>query len=208
MARYRGPTLRLSRREGEDLGHKSGLRNIEEKCKLKAKPGEPAKNMRSKASDYLHHLRAKQKMRRYYNILERQFRNYYQKAANAKGDTGSNLIAMLETRLDNIVYRLGFARTRAEARQMVSHKQVLIAGQVINIPSAKVSPGLEISLKSRVQEHARVKDSLTLAEHRQIDYPWLEFDQAKCVGKLVGVPDKTALGIFFDEGMVIEYYSR
>lgn len=208
MARYLGPTLRLARREGEDLEHKSGLRPLEEKCRFKSKPGEPLKNMRTKSSDYLHHLRAKQKMRRYYNVLERQFRNYYRKAAIARGDTGTNLIVMLESRLDNIVYRLGFARTRAESRQMVSHKHVLVDGKVVNIPSYIVATGSVISLKPQVREHERVKDAIQLSDHRQIDHAWLEVDAGSCTGKLTGVPDKGALGIFFDEGMVIEYYSR
>lgn len=208
MARYLGPKLRLSRREGEDLGHKSGIRGTETKCKINTKPGEPLKNMRGKASDYLLHLRAKQKMRRYYNILERQFRNYYRKAANAKGDTGSNLIYMLETRLDNIVYRLGFARTRAEARQLISHKQVLVDDKVVNIPSANVAQGAVISVKEKVKKHKRFEESLALAAQNEVEYDWLEYDQNNVSGKLVGQPDKQALGISFDEGMVIEYYSR
>ena len=208
MARYLGPKLRLSRREGEDLKHKSSLRSIEQKCHLKTKPGEPPKNVRGKASDYLHHLRAKQKMRRYYNVLEKQFRNYYRKASRAKGDTGTNLIVMLESRLDNIVYRLGFASTRLEARQMVSHKQVLVNDKVVNIASAQVKQGDVITLKPKVKEHTRVLTALQLASNSSVDYPWLEFDQAKITGKLIEAPDKTALGITFDEAMVIEYYSR
>ncbi len=183
MARYLGPKLRLSRREGEDLEHKSGLRPIEDKCRLKNRPGNPPKNIRSKSSDYLSHLRAKQKMRRYYSVLERQFRNYYRKAANSKGDTGVNLVNMLECRLDNIVYRLGFARTRAEARQTVS-------------------------LKEKVREHQRVTDSIDLSDRRQQDFSWLESDLNERTGRLVGMPDRTSLGISFDEGMVIEFYSK
>ncbi len=208
MARYLGPKLRLSRREGEDLEHKSGLRPIEDKCRLKNRPGNPPKNIRSKSSDYLSHLRAKQKMRRYYSVLERQFRNYYRKAANSKGDTGVNLVNMLECRLDNIVYRLGFARTRAEARQIVSHKQVLIDGKTVNIPSYQVSTGQTVSLKEKVREHQRVTDSIDLSDRRQQDFSWLESDLNERTGRLVGMPDRTSLGISFDEGMVIEFYSK
>ncbi len=208
MARYLGPKLRLSRREGDDLGHKSGIRPLEQKCNIKNKPGNPPKNLRMRHSDYLSHLRAKQKMRRYYNVLERQFRNYYRKAARSKGDTGTNLVEMLERRLDNVVCRMGFARTRAEARQMVSHKQVLIDGRVASIPSMQVGDGKWVSVRQRAREHLRVKDAVTLYERNGSELPWLEVDPASMKGRIIGPPDRSALGIFFDEGMVIEYYSK
>lgn len=208
MARYLGPTLRLSRREGDDLGHKSGIRAIDTKCNFKTKPGNPLKNLRIRHSDYLSHLRAKQKMRRYYNVLERQFRNYYRKAARAKGDTGTNLLQMLERRLDNVVCRMGFARTRAEARQIISHKQVLLDGMVVNIPSCLVADGQVVSIRPEAREHIRIKDSITISERRASEWPWLEVDPANFTGKMLGPPDTGALGIFFDEGMVVEYYSK
>ena len=198
----------MSRREGEDLEHKSGLRPIEEKCRLKNRPGNPPKNIRSKTSDYLNHLRAKQKMRRYYCVLERQFRNYYRKAANAKGDTGVNLVHMLECRLDNIVCRIGFARTRNEARQIVSHKQVLVDGKIVNVPSYQVAIGQVISLKEKARQQQRISDAIDLSYRRQNDFPWLETDTTERTGRLTKAPDRTSLGISFDEGMVIEYYSK
>ena len=208
MARYLGPKLRLSRREGDDLGHKSGIRPIEQKCKFKNKPGDPPKNLRMRHSDFLSHLRAKQKMRRYYNVLERQFRTYYRKAAKAKGDTGTNLLDMLERRLDNVVYRMGFARTRAEARQVVSHKQVLLDGRVVNIPSCQVGDGQIVSIRPKARAHGRITDAVTLSDRNATEWPWLDVDPASMAGKMVGPPDRTALGIYFDEGMVVEYYSK
>ena len=208
MARYLGPKLRLSRREGEDLGHKSGLRPIDQKCNFKNKPGDPPKNLRMRQSDYLSHLRAKQKMRRYYNVLERQFRNYYRKAARSKGDTGGNLLEMLERRLDNVVYRMGFAKTRAEARQMVSHKQVQVDGLTVNVPSLQVRDKQVVSVRESARGHERVKESVALADRNANEWPWIEVDPANMQGRLTGSPDKAALGITFDEGMVIEYYSK
>ena len=208
MARYLGPTLRLSRREGEDLGHKSGIRPLDEKCKTKNKPGNPPKNLRMRSSDYLLHLRAKQKMRRYYCVLEKQFRNYYRKANNSKGDTGTNLVIMLERRLDNVVYRMGFARTRAEARQIVSHKLVQVEGKIVNIASYQVQDGQTIQLKERAREHERVKDAINLSDRNATEYSWLDVDSSNGTGKQLGPPDKEALGIFFDESKVIEYYSK
>ncbi|MBF2735785.1 MAG: 30S ribosomal protein S4 [Betaproteobacteria bacterium AqS2] len=208
MAKYLGPKLRLSRREGEDLGFKSGVRPIEQKCNLKTKPGEPPRNIRPRASDYQSHLRAKQKMRRYYGLLEKQFRNYYLKAAKAKGDTGSNLIDMLERRLDNVVYRLGFARTRAEARQIVSHKLITVDGAPVNIASYQVGDGQTVAVAPKARGYARIKDAQAVAAQQRPDYEWLRPDVDACAGTLVAAPDKTMLGVFFDEGMVIEYYSK
>lgn len=208
MARYLGPKLRLSRREGEDLGHKSGVRPFEQKCNLKSRPGDPPKNMRPRSSDYALHLRAKQKMRRYYGVLERQFRNYYRKSARARGDTGTNLIHMLERRLDNVVYRMGFARTRDEARQLVSHKQVEVDGRTVNIPSYQVANAQKVALRAKARSHARVLQAVELSDRAVNEVPWIKVDPGEFAGELVGVPDKNALGIFFDEGMVVEYYSK
>ena len=208
MARYLGPTLRLSRREGVDLGHKSGIRPIEQKCNIKAKPGNPPKNLRMRQSDYLNHLRAKQRMRLYYNILERQFRNYYRKAARSKGDTGTNLLTMLESRLDNVLCRMGFARTRAEARQIVSHKHVHVDGKVINIPSYQVKVGQVVAIREKSRAQDRIRDAITLSERSAVEWPWLEIDPISMSGKIIGPPDRTALGIMFDEGMVVEHYSK
>ncbi len=208
MAKYIGPKLRLARRESEDLGFKSGIRPIEQKCNLKTRPGEPPKNMRMRQSDYLSHLRAKQKMRRYYGLLERQFRNYYRKAAQAKGDTGSNLINMLERRLDNVVYRLGFARTRAEARQVVAHKLIHVDGAAVNLPSYQVRNGQTVAVAPKAREYARMKDSQALAAQHRPDHEWLQLDAGASAGKMIADPDKTMLGISFDEGMVVEYYSK
>ena len=213
MARYLGPKLRLSRREGEDLELKSGIRNIDQKCHLKNRPGDPPKTMRPRASDYQTHLRAKQKMRRYYGVLEKQFRNYYKKAARSRGDTGTNLFGMLERRLDNVVYRLGFARTRAEARQLVTHNLVTVDKHRVNRPSFQLKNDqiVAIVLNNRKSDklETRIKDAIIIAEQRsQIDIPWLEADHSNYSGKIMSEPDKTILGIFFDESKVVEYYSK
>ena len=155
MARYRGPRLRLSRREGTDLMLTSGTRAIESKCKFENKPGNAMS--RGRLSDYGTQLREKQKVKRMYGLLERQFRNYYLKAAKSKGNTGDNLLNLLETRLDNVVYRMGFGVTRAESRQIVSHKSILVNGKVVNIPSYNVKPNDEISVRDKSKENLRIK---------------------------------------------------
>ena len=155
MARYRGPSLRLSRREGTDLLLKSGIRAIESKCKMDTVPGVHGAR-RSRLSDYGLQLREKQKVRRMYGVLEKQFRNYYKKAASLKGNTGENLLSLLEKRLDNVVYRIGFGSTRAEARQMVSHKAFMVNGKVVNIPSYQVQPGDEIEVRESKRGHLRI----------------------------------------------------
>ena len=166
MARYRGPSLRLSRREGTDLLLKSGVRAIESKCKMDTLPGVHGAR-RGRLSDYGLQLREKQKVRRMYGVLEKQFRNYYKKAASSKGNTGENLLSLLEKRLDNVVYRMGFASTRAEARQLVSHKAILVNDKKVNIPSYQLNPGDNVSLTNKAQLQTRVQQSLEIAKNRE-----------------------------------------
>ena len=174
MARYTGPTCKLARREGADLALKSGVKKLEEKCRLKVSPG-GNKRGGGRASDYLLHLREKQKLRRIYGLLERQFRNYYARADRARGATGTALIQLLESRLDNVVYRMGFSTTRAHARQMVSHKLVLVDGKKVNIPSCRVMPGQAVSLVDKARHFQTVKDALALSQMRPPS-EWLDVD--------------------------------
>ena len=162
MARYRGATCKLARREGSDLSLKSPARAIDSKCKLENKPGQHGANKRMRMSDYAVQLREKQKVKRIYGVLERQFSNYYTKASTLKGNTGENLLRLLESRLDNVVYRMGFAVTRAQARQLVSHKAVLVNGKKVNIPSYQVRPGDEIALTERARNQLRVQEAATV----------------------------------------------
>ena len=164
--------------------------------------------MRPRSSDYASHLRAKQKMRRYYGMLERQFRNCYRKSANAKGDTGTNLVQMLERRLDNVVYRMGFACTRAEARQLVSHKLIEVDGKVVNIPSYHVSNHQKIAVRAKARAHGRILQAMSISDRVVNEVPWVSVDASTFAGEMIADPDKGALGIFFDEGMVVEYYSK
>ena len=200
MARYRGPRLRLSRREGTDLMLTSGTRAIESKCKLDNKPGNA--NPRGRLSDYGTQLREKQKVKRMYGLLERQFRNYYLKAAKSKGNTGENLLNFLETRLDNVVYRMGFGVTRAEARQIVSHKSIEVNGKVVNIPSYNV-----ISVRDKSKEHLRIKAAVELAKSKE-KASWVEvsFDEMK--GTFLSYPDRSELSSEINENLIIELYSK
>ena len=166
MARYRGPSLRLSRREGTDLYLKSGKRAIESKCNMDTAPGMHGMR-RGRLSDYGLQLREKQKVRRMYGVLEKQFRNYYLKAAKSKGNTGENLLSYLEKRLDNVVYRMGFGSTRAEARQMVSHKAILVNNKSVNVPSFQVQPGDEIKIKENKQNQLRIQNAMELSSQRE-----------------------------------------
>ena len=166
MARYLGPKLKLSRREGTDLFLKSGVRAIDTKCKIEQAPGQHGAR-KPRLSDYGVQLREKQKVRRIYGVLERQFRNYYKEAARLKGNTGENLLALLEGRLDNVVYRMGFGATRAEARQLVSHKAIMVNGRVVNIASYQVSPNDVVSIREKAKKQSRVKAALELAEQRE-----------------------------------------
>ena len=207
MARYTGPTLRLSRREGTDLYLKSGIRAIESKCNMDSPPGVAAGARRGRLSDYGLQLREKQKVRRMYGVLEKQFRNYYKKAASLKGNTGENLLSLLEKRLDNVVYRIGFGSTRAEARQMVSHKAFMVNGKVVNIPSYQVQPGDEIEVRESKRGHLRITAALKIAESRE-DCDWIEVDDKNFKGVFKSVPDRTDLSTEINENLIIELYSK
>ena len=206
MARYLGPKCKLSRREGTDLFLKSSVRPLESKCKLEVPPG-GAPQRRPRISDYGLQLREKQKLRRMYGVLERQFRNYYKRAAQQKGSTGENLLKLLEGRLDNVAYRMGFASTRAEARQLVSHKGVTVNGQVVNIPSFQVSPGDEIAVREKAKKQQRVQNALQLAG--EAGFPeWVDVDQAKMSGVLKQLPDRDDILPDINENLVVELYSK
>ena len=207
MARYTGPTCRLSRREGTDLLLKSRIRSLDSKCKVDSLPGQHGTRRQRRFSDYAIQLREKQKLRRIYGVLERQFRNYYRKAARKRGATGENLLKLLERRLDNLVYRMGFAVTRAEARQLVSHRAILVNGRTVNFPSYQVSPGDVVSLHERARKQARVQEALAVAD--QYGFPeWVEVEVSKMEGVLKAVPERQDLPPDISEQLVIEYYSK
>jgi len=207
MARYTGPTLRLSRREGTDLYLKSGVRAIESKCNMDSPPGVAAGARRGRLSDYGLQLREKQKVRRMYGVLEKQFRNYYKKAASTKGNTGENLLSLLEKRMDNVVYRMGFGSTRAEARQMVSHKAFKVNGEVVNIPSYQMKAGDEVQVRDNKKGHLRIAAALKIAATREY-CDWLEVDEANLKGVFKSVPDRTDLSTEINENLIIELYSK
>ncbi|ACS98495.1 30S ribosomal protein S4 [Aggregatibacter aphrophilus NJ8700] len=206
MARYLGPKLKLSRREGTDLFLKSGVRAIDSKCKIDTAPGQHGAR-KPRLSDYGSQLREKQKVRRMYGILERQFRNYYKEANRLKGNTGENLLVLLEGRLDNVVYRMGFAATRAEARQLVSHKAIVVNGRVVNIPSFQVSVDDVVAVREKSKKQARIKASLELAEQREKP-TWLEVDAAKMEGVFKRVPERSDLSADINEHLIVELYSK
>ena len=206
MARYRGPSLRLSRREGTDLYLKSGIRAIESKCNMYTAPGAHGAR-RGRLSDYGLQLREKQKVRRIYGVLEKQFRNYYKKAAAMKGNTGENLLSLLEKRLDNVVYRMGFGSTRAEARQLVSHKALKVNGKVVNIASYQVQPGDEVEIRERKKGQLRIQASLKIAATREA-CEWLEVDDKNLKGVFKAVPDRADLGTEINENLIVELYSK
>jgi small subunit ribosomal protein S4 len=206
MARYRGPSLRLSRREGTDLYLKSGIRAIESKCNMDTAPGAHGAR-RGRLSDYGLQLREKQKVRRVYGVLEKQFRNYYKKAAAMKGNTGENLLSLLEKRLDNVVYRMGFGSTRAEARQLVSHKALKVNGKVVNIASYQVQPGDEVEIRERKKGQLRIQASLKIAATREA-CEWLEVDDKNLKGVFKAVPDRADLGTEINENLIVELYSK
>ncbi|MGB0513462.1 MAG: 30S ribosomal protein S4 [Wenzhouxiangellaceae bacterium] len=208
MARYTGPTCKLSRREGTDLGLKSPVRSLDSKCKLEQPPGQHGASRRQRLSDYALQLREKQKVRRMYGILERQFRNYYKKAAQRKGATGENLLMLLEGRLDNFVYRMGFAVTRAQARQMVSHRLVEVNGKVLNIPSAQLKPGDTIAIREKARNHLRVKEAVEVARDLDMVAPWVEVDTDKLAGTVKSLPDRDDLPPDINENLIVELYSK
>jgi len=206
MARYLGPTCKLSRREGTDLFLKSRGKSLEGKCKLDQRPGQHGAK-RTRNSDYALQLRAKQRLRRIYGILEKQFRNYYKTADLKKGATGENLLHLLETRLDNVVYRMGFASTRAEARQLVSHKSIQVNGNLINVASYQVSPGDVISIREKAKKQQRIIDALSVTE--QYGFPvWVSVDSKALVGTFTSLPDRQDLGSDINEQLVVELYSK
>lgn len=206
MARYIGPKCKLSRREGTDLYLKSGARALESKCNMERQPGQHSVK-RGRLSDYGLQLREKQKLRRIYGILERQFRNYYRKASQKKGSTGEILLQLLESRLDNVAYRMGFGSTRAEARQLVSHKAILVNGRSVNIPSYQVSPEDEISINEKARSQVRIGDAMALAQQRGIP-DWLDIDHKKMTGVFKRLPDRSDLPSEINESLVVELYSK
>ena len=205
MARYIGPTCKLSRREGTDLFLKSGVRALDSKCKLETAPGVHGVR-RGRLSDYGVQLREKQKVRRIYGILEKQFRGYYKEAARRKGATGENLLQLLETRLDNVVYRMGFGSTRAESRQLVSHKSVLVNGKVVNIASYQVKAEDVISIREKSKNQLRIKNALDIAAQRDVE--WVEVNNDKLEGTFKRVPDRSDLPAEINENLIVELYSK
>ena len=207
MARYIGPTCKLARREGVDLELKSPARGLESKCKLNQPPGQHGSSRRMRLSDYALQLREKQKVRRTYGVLERQFRNYYKLAAKQKGATGENLLRLLESRLDNVVYRMGFAATRAEARQLVSHKSIEVNGKLVNIPSAQVKAGDAIGIREKSRKQLRIQSAMEIAS--QVGLPeWVEVDAKKMSGVLKSLPDREDILPDINENLVVELYSK
>ncbi len=207
MAKYIGPKCKLARREKTDLFLKSGVRALDTKCKLEQPPGQHGQRRGGRISDYGLQLREKQKVRRMYGIMERQFHNYYKEAARQKGATGTVLLQLLESRLDNVVYRMGFGSTRAEARQLVSHRAVLVNGRVVNVPSYQVNPGDTVSLKEKAQKQLRVQAALELTQQSGW-VPWVEVDSTKMEGQLKQRPDRSDLSQEINESLIVELYSK
>jgi len=206
MARYLGPKCKLSRREGTDLFLKSRARSIDSKCQIDKIPGDKGTRQK-RLSDYAVQLREKQKLRRIYGILEKQFRSYYTEAARRKGSTGENLLSILECRLDNVVYRMGFGVTRNEARQLVSHKSILVNGKGVNIPSYQLSPSDVISVRDKSKKQVRIQDSLAIAE--QLTFPeWLDVNIKAMEGTFKAVPERSELPAEINEQLVVELYSK
>ena len=207
MARYTGAKLKLSRREGTDLFLKSARRSFDSKCKADSKPGQHGRISGARLSDYGVQLREKQKVKRMYGLLERQFRRYFAEAERRRGNTGSNLIALLESRLDNVVYRMGFGSTRSEARQLVSHRAITVNGRVSNVASMLVSAGDKITVREAARTQARIQEALSLAE--QSGFPsWVEVDPKKFEGRFKAAPDRGDVAQDVNESLVVELYSR
>jgi len=206
MARYLGPTCKLSRREGVDLQLKSGVRAIEEKCKINTRPGQFGAR-KGRFSNYGVQLREKQKVKRMYGILEKQFHKYYIEAARRKGNTGVNLLCLLESRLDNVVYRVGFGVTRSEARQIVSHKSILVNDTICNIPSYILSPGDTIKIRDKSKSQLRIKNALEIQKTRELN-KWIDFDSAKLEAVFKQVPDRSSLSANINEQLIVELYSK
>src|SRR4051795_2033987 len=207
LARYTGPKCKLARREGTDLFLKSARRSLDSKCKLDTKPGQHGVKSGMRMSDYGNQLREKQKLRRTYGIMEQQFRRIFASAASRKGSTGENLLQLLESRLDNVVYRMGFGSTRAEARQLVTHRAVTVNGQAVNIPSYAVKTGDVIAVREKSKKQNRVVEALQLAQ--QVGIPaWIEVNVDKAEGTFKKVPDRDEFGADINESLIVELYSR
>ncbi|MFV1872775.1 MAG: 30S ribosomal protein S4 [Oleiphilus sp.] len=206
MARYIGPKCKLSRREGTDLFLKSGAKALDSKCNLETAPGQHGAR-RGRLSEYGTQLREKQKVRRLYGVLEKQFRGYYKEAARRKGATGENLLQLLEQRLDNVVYRMGFGSTRAEARQLVSHKAILVNDGVVNIASYQVQAGDTVAVKEKAKNQLRVKNAIDLAANRGA-VEWIDVDSSKLAGTFKAVPDRADLPADINENLIVELYSK
>ena len=207
MARYIGPKCKLARREGTDLFLKSARRSLDSKCKLDTAPGQHGQKSGQRQSEYGGQLREKQKLRRIYGLLERQFRRYFAEAARRKGSTGENLLKLLESRLDNVVYRMGYGSTRAEARQLVTHGAITVNGKRVNVPSALCRQGDVVAVAEKSKAQLRIVDSLALAE--KVGFPaWVEVDPKKLQGTFKGAPDRSEFGQDINESLVVELYSK
>jgi small subunit ribosomal protein S4 len=207
VARYLGPKCKLARREGTDLFLKSARRSLDSKCKLDTKPGQHGVKSGMRMSDYGNQLREKQKLRRMYGLMERQFRRYFAEALRRKGSTGTNLLQLLESRLDNVVYRMGFGSTRAEARQLVTHCAIMVNGKPLNVPSAILKAGDVVSITEKAKAQLRIQDSLQLAE--KVGFPlWVEVDAKKMTATYKGAPDRSEFGQDINESLVVELYSK
>ena len=207
MARYLGPKLKLSRREGTDLFLKSGVRSLDSKCRAETIPGQHGSARRQRMSDYAVQLREKQKVRRMYGVLEKQFRNYYKKADGQKGATGENLLRLLEGRLDNVVYRIGFGSTRAESRQLISHKAILVNGDNVNIASYQVSPNDVVSVREQAKGQLRIQSAMELAAQRGV-VEWVDVNIEKMEGVFKRRPDRAELPSEINENLIVELYSK
>ncbi len=206
MARYIGPKCKLMRREGTDLFLKSGIRALETKCKIDQPPGVHGAR-RGRVTEYGMQLREKQKVRRIYGVLEKQFRRYYKEADRRKGSTGVNLLQLLETRLDNVVYRMGFAATRAEARQLVSHKAISVNGKTVNVPSYQVKPGDVVAVREKAKKQERIATAMEIHQQRGLPH-WVEVDAKQFEGVFKQVPDRSDLSADIHENLIVELYSK
>ncbi len=207
MAKYTGPALKLSRREGVDLFLKSGIRSIDTKCKLDTAPGQHGAN-KARLTDYGLQLREKQKVRRMYGVLERQFSNYYKKAVHMPGNTGENLLQLLECRLDNVVYRMGFGSTRMESRQLVSHKAITVNDRVVNIPSYQVQPSDVIAVRDKAKKQTRIKAAIELSSQRVLQPGWIDVDHDAMKGTFKSRPERSELPSDIKEQLIVEFYSK
>ena len=207
MARYIGPKAKLSRREGTDLFLKSARRSLDSKCKLDSKPGQHGRTSGARTSDYGNQLREKQKVKRMYGILERQFRRYFAEADRRKGNTGETLLKLLEARLDNVCYRMGFGSTRAESRQLVSHKAFTVNGTVVNIASYQVKPGDVVAVREKSQKQVRIAEALSLSAQSGVP-SWVSVDAKKMEGVFRTMPDRSEIANDVNESLIVELYSR